>query len=104
MMHLLLNKKRTINFSHKYHINLNQSNAYYPQGNGLVESSNKILVKIIKMFLEDNKRSWHKKLKYALWEDIISTKREIGMSHFQLVYVAYVVLSIYIIIPIMVLL
>ena len=50
------------------------------------ESSNKILVKIIKKLLEDNKRPWHTKLIYALWEDIINTKRAIGMSPFQLVY------------------
>ena len=36
--------------------------------------------------LEENKISWHTKLKYALWEDRISTKRVIGMSPFQFVY------------------
>ena len=78
--------RKTINFSHKYHISLNHSSAYYPQGNGLAEYSNKSLVRIIKKLLEDNKRSWHTKLKYALWDDRISTKRAIGMSPFQLVY------------------
>ena len=33
--------KKVINFCHKYHISLNHSTAYYPQGNGLAESSNK---------------------------------------------------------------
>ena len=75
-----------INFYHKYHISLNHSTAYYPQGNGLEESSNKILVRIIKKLLEDNKRAWNKKMKYALWAHKISTKRAIGMSPFQLVY------------------
>ena len=78
--------KTMINFCHKYHISLNHSIAYYLQGNGLAESSNKILVRIIKNLLKDNKRSWHTKLKYALWADKISTKRAIGMSPFQLVY------------------
>ena len=41
---------------------------------------------IIKKLLEDNKRAWHTKLKYALWVDKINTKRENGMSPFQLVY------------------
>ena len=27
--------KKMINFCYKYHINLNHSTAYYPQGNGL---------------------------------------------------------------------
>ena len=47
---------------------------------------NKFLVRIINKLLEENKRAWHTKLKYALWEDMISTKRVIGMSAFQLVY------------------
>ena len=83
--------KKMISFYHKYHISLNHSTAYYPQGNGLEESSNKILVGIIKKLLEDNKRVWHTKLKYGLWAYMISTKREIGMSPFQLVYVDEVV-------------
>ena len=41
--------------------------------------------------LEENKRAWHTKLKYALWADRINTKRAIGMSPFQLVYGAEVV-------------
>ena len=49
------------------------------------ESSNKSMVRIIKNLLEDNKRAWHIKLKYALWDDKINTKRAIGMSPFQLV-------------------
>ena len=54
--------KRMVEFFHKYHITLGHSTTYYPQCNGLVESSNKILVKIIKNFLEENKNSWHSKL------------------------------------------
>lgn len=40
--------------------------------------------------LEENKKAWHIKLKYALWADKISTKRSIGTSPFQLVYGTYV--------------
>ena len=78
--------KKMISFCHKYHISLNHSTDYYPQGNGLTESSNKSLVRVIKKLLEDNKRAWHIKLKYALWAERINTKRAIGMSPFQLVY------------------
>ena len=83
--------KKMISFCHKYHISLHHSTAYYPQGNGMAEYSNKILMRIIKKLLEDNKRAWHTKLKYGLWDDIINTKRAIGMSPFQLVYGAEVV-------------
>eukprot|EP00253_Pinus_taeda_P023659 PITA_23659 len=34
--------KKMVNFCHKFHITLGHSTAYYPQGNGLAESSNKI--------------------------------------------------------------
>jgi hypothetical protein len=63
-----------IDFCHKYNIILGHSTAYYPQGNGLVESSNKILMRIIKKILAENKKYWHSHLKYALWANKINTK------------------------------
>eukprot|EP00253_Pinus_taeda_P023559 PITA_23559 len=78
--------KRMIDFCNKYQITLRHSTAYYPQGNGLAESSNKSLVNIIKKLLETNKKSWHKKLFNALWADKVSQKKSIGMSPFELVY------------------
>eukprot|EP00253_Pinus_taeda_P031142 PITA_31142 len=78
--------KIMINFCHQYHISLGHSTAYYPQGNGLAESSNKSLVRIIKKLLQENKKAWHLKLKYALWADRICTKRSIGTSPYELVY------------------
>ena len=79
-----------IQFCEKYNIILNHSTTYYPQGNGLAESSNKSLVRIIKKLLEENKKVWHLKLKFALWEDRVSTKKSIGTSPFQLVYGTHV--------------
>ena len=79
---LAFKSNKMINFFHKYHISLNHSTAYYPQGNGLAESSKKSLVRIIKKLLEDNKKYWHTKLKYSLWANRINTKRAIGMSPF----------------------
>jgi len=78
--------KKMINIFHQYHISLGHSTAYYPQGNGLAESSNKSLVRIIKKLLQENKKAWHLKLKYALWADRICTKRSIGTSPYELVY------------------
>jgi len=43
-----LKSNKMIAFCHKYHISLGRSTTYYPQGNGLAESSNKSLVNIIK--------------------------------------------------------
>eukprot|EP00253_Pinus_taeda_P008420 PITA_08420 len=78
--------KRKIEFCNKYKIILGHSTAYYPQGNRLVESSNKSLVDIVKKLLEINKKSWHTKLVNALWADRVSQKKSIGMSPFELVY------------------
>eukprot|EP00253_Pinus_taeda_P011871 PITA_11871 len=78
--------KKIINFCHKYNITLGHSTSYYPQGNGLANSSNKSLINIIKKLLEENKKNWHKKLTNALWADRLSTKKSIGMSPYELVY------------------
>jgi len=70
-----------ISFYNKYHITLGHSTTYYPQGNGLVESSNKSLVNIIKKLLEENK-----KLINALWADRLTTKKSIGTSLYEFIY------------------
>eukprot|EP00253_Pinus_taeda_P021719 PITA_21719 len=70
-----------IDFCNKYHIILGHSTTYYPQGNGLAESSNKSLMNIIKKLLKDNK-----KLVNALWADRLATEKSIGTSPYQLVY------------------
>jgi len=80
------NSKKMINFCNKYHITLGHSTSYYPQSNGLDESSNKILINIIKKLLEENKKNWHKKLTNALWADRLITNRYIGTSPYELVY------------------
>jgi transposase InsO family protein len=75
-----------IKFCEQFGISLIHSTPYYPQGNGLAESSNKSLIKLIKRLLEDNKRAWDSKLKFALWVDRVTTKKSLGLSPFQLVY------------------
>ena len=74
---------KMVNFCNQYHITLGHSTTYYPQGNGLAESSNKILVNIIKKLLEDNKKTWNKKLVNALWAYGLTTKNSIGTSSYQ---------------------
>ena len=41
---------------------------------------------IIKKLLEENKKTWNKKLVYALWADRLTTKKSIGTSPYQIVY------------------
>jgi transposase InsO family protein len=52
--------KRMKKFCSDYNITLGHSTTYYPQDNGLAKSSNKILTRIIKKLLQENKKSWHK--------------------------------------------
>jgi len=66
---------------------------YYPQSNGLDESSNTILIRIIKKLLHENKKDWHKKLIFSLWEDKIIFKKSIRTSPFQLGYGTKVVFT-----------
>ena len=75
-------------------IKLVHSTSYYPQGNGLAESYNKNLIKIIKKLLEDNKKNWDSKLKYALWADRVTIKKSTRNSPFKLVYGTNVVFPI----------
>jgi len=75
-----------IKFFEHFGIALIHSTPYYLQGNGLVESSNKILINIIKRLLEDNKKSWDSKLKFTLWSNRVTTKRSLGIYPFQIVY------------------
>ena len=69
-----------------HNIYLSTSSNYYPQGNGLAESSNKNLIRIMKRTIEGNQRAWHKKLRTTLWADRITPKRSVGNSPFVLVY------------------
>eukprot|EP00253_Pinus_taeda_P032933 PITA_32933 len=78
--------KELVDISNSMGIKLVHSTSYYPQGNGLAESSNKSLIRIIKNLLDDNKKNWDSKLKYALWADRVTIKRSTGNSPFNLVY------------------
>ena len=88
-------------FCEKNGILLKHSTPYYPQGNGLAESSNKNIIKSIKKLLNHNKRSWDSTLKYALWAKRIAVKQAIGTSPFQLVYGTDAVFPVQLGIPVM---
>eukprot|EP00253_Pinus_taeda_P015945 PITA_15945 len=59
---------------------------YYPQGNGVAESSNKNLVRIIRKSVIDNQRNWHNALTNALSADRVNPKVALGNSPYLLVY------------------
>ena len=53
-------------FTIKRGFKLKYSANYYPQGNGLAESTNKNLIRIIKRTIDQNQRNWHTSLIFAL--------------------------------------
>jgi transposase InsO family protein len=73
-------------FCGEYGIVMGKSSNYYPQGNGLAESTNKMLIHILKKIVDKNQRNWHLKLIDALWESRMTPKDTTGMSLYTLVY------------------
>jgi hypothetical protein len=73
-------------FSLKKGIKLKYSASNYPQGNELVESTNKNLIKIIKRTVVENHKNWHNALLNSLWADRVMPKSAIGNSPFFLIY------------------
>ena len=59
-------------FAESYNIKILNSSPYYAQVNGQAESSNNILIKLIKKKIEENPRRWHEVLSKALWAHHIS--------------------------------
>jgi hypothetical protein len=59
---------------------------YYPRGNGVAESTNKNLVRILKKTVTDNQRNCHNQLHNALWADRVMPKEDVGKSPYFLVY------------------
>jgi transposase InsO family protein len=73
-------------FYAEYGIVMGQSSNYYPQGNGMAESTNKTLIQIIKKTIEANHENWHNKLIDALWASRLTPKKGTRHSPFTLVY------------------
>eukprot|EP00253_Pinus_taeda_P036253 PITA_36253 len=73
-------------FSIDKSIHIRYATNYYPQGKGVVESSNKSLIRIIYKSVIDNQRNWHNALPNALWADRVTPKVALGNSPYFLVY------------------
>jgi len=78
---------------------LKYSASYYPQGNGLSESTNKNLIKIIKRTVSENHKNWHNVLYKALWVDRVTPKAYIGNYPFFLVYGREAILPPHVLLP-----
>ena len=73
-------------FAESYKIKLLNSSPYYVQANGQAESSNMILIKLIKKKIEENPKRWHEVLSEALWAHRISRHVATKITPFELVY------------------
>jgi transposase InsO family protein len=83
---LIFIRSKFTEFCGEYGIIMGQSSNYYPQGNGLSESTNKTLVHILKKTIDKNQRNWHLKLTDALWASITNLKDSTRMYPYILVY------------------
>jgi hypothetical protein len=86
-------------FSLEKGIKLKYFAIYYPQGNGLVESTNKNLIKIIKRMVAENHKSWHNALLNVLLADRVTPKAIVGNSPFFLFYGRESILPPHILLP-----
>lgn len=93
-------EKELVDMCDSMGIKLVHSTSYYPQGNSLEKSSNKSLIRIIKKLLEDNKKNWDSKHKYALWGDRVTTEKSTGNSPFKLVYGTKAIFLIHLTLPV----
>ena len=78
--------KEACEFVKSYKIKLLNLSPYYAQANGQAESSNKILIRLIKKKIEENPRMWHEVLSEALWAHRISRHGATKVTPFELVY------------------
>jgi len=73
-------------FAESFRIMFLNSSPYYAQANGQAESSNKILIKLIKKKIEEHPRRWHEVLSEALWAHRISKHGATQVTPYELVY------------------
>ena len=63
-----------------------KSTPYYPQANGLAESTNKTLQTILKKIVNENRTDWDQKLHSALWAYRTSYKTSIKSTPFRMAF------------------
>ncbi|CAL9012730.1 unnamed protein product [Prunus brigantina] len=75
-----------LDMAEAFKFKLLQSTPYYAQANGQAESSNKVIINIIRKMLEKNPKQWHEKLSETLWAYRTSNREAIGMTPYALTY------------------
>jgi hypothetical protein len=62
------------------------STTYNPYVNGQAEAFNKVLCKLLKKVVSQNKKQWHEKLLNAVWAHRTTTRTSTGMTPYSMVY------------------
>jgi hypothetical protein len=70
----------------KYHVLHRIAYPYHPQGNGHVESTNKVIEDILTKIVREHHRDWTDRLHEALWDYITTWRNTTGFSPYELVY------------------
>jgi transposase InsO family protein len=70
----------------QYHVLHRTTSSYHPQGNGQVESTNKVIEVILTKTVREHCRDWSDKLHEALWAYQTTWRNTIGFSPYDLVY------------------
>jgi hypothetical protein len=65
---------------------LRYSANYYLKGNGVAESMNKNMTRILKKIVTKNHKNRHNALHNALWADRVTPKEALGNSPYFLIY------------------
>ena len=86
-------------FAYEKGIKLHYSTNYYPWGNGLEESTNKNIIRILKKTVIENQRNWHTTLPNALCADRVTQNNSLVVSPYTIVYGKEVVLPLNILLP-----
>jgi hypothetical protein len=73
-------------FAKSLRIKLLNSSPHYAQANGQAESSNKVLIRLIKKKIADQPKRWHEVLSEALWAHRVSRHGATKVTPFELVY------------------
>jgi len=73
-------------FCNKFRIQSVSSMAYYPTANGLAEAFNKIIEKLLKIFVSKSQRDWDDKLGECLWAYRTTVRTPTKVTPFSLVY------------------
>ena len=74
------------NLTEAYYIKHGRSTPYYPQGNGQVEATNRVVLKILRKMKHEYGGKWSDHLIDVLWACRSFVKTAIGFLPFSLVY------------------